>query len=317
VSPERREPGDLVASLRQRLRNLASERGADFRLILEKYGAERFLFRLGESAERGRFVLKGAMLFQLWAEQEFRATRDVDLLAHGQADHASIRHSIESICAVECPEDGVRFDPSTITVTDIRRDQEHGGVRVRLKAWLGTARIDLQVDVGSGDVVTPRPSTQEYPTLLGHPAPHVSTYSRETFIAEKFEAMIRLGPKNTRMKDFWDVAAMASYFDFEGETLRAAVVATLRRRRTAIPTSTPVALTADFYDDSGRGQQWNRFRAQAQPAGPAPDDLREAGALVRKFLGPVFRAAIDDEPLPERWIPTRGWRAQAVGKRGI
>ena len=200
MSPRRPNPADLAASLRRRLRNLADERGTDFRMILERYGAERFLFRLGESAEQDRFVLKGAMLMQLWANQEFRSTRDVDLLAHGPTDHASIRHSIESICAVECPEDGVRFDPSTITVTDIRHDQEYGGVRVRMKAWLGTARIDVQVDIGSGDAVTPRPLTLDYPTLLSQPVPHVSTYPRENFVAEKLDAMVRLGPKNSRMK---------------------------------------------------------------------------------------------------------------------
>jgi len=317
MSPRRKRPADVAASIRQRLRNLASTRGADFRLILERYGAERFLYRLGESAETDRFVLKGAMLFQLWTEQGFRATRDVDLLAHGQMDHSSIRHSIESICAVECLSDGVQFDPSSITLTNIRQDQEYGGVRAKLKAYLGTARIDLQVDIGFGDAITPGPSRQDYPTLLGQPAPHVSTYPRETFIAEKLEAMVRLGPKNTRMKDFWDVAAMASYFEFDGELLCAAVAATFERRRTPLTGSTPGALTARFYDEDGRLQQWTRFRARVQPAGPAPDDLRIAGELIRDFLGPVFRAVSQEDPLPGHWTPARGWGARASGRPDV
>jgi hypothetical protein len=281
-------------------------------MILERYGAERFLFRLGESAEQGRFVLKGAMLFQLWAEQEFRSTRDVDLLAHGSTDHASIRQCIESICAVECPEDGVRFDPATITLTDILHEHEHGGVRVRLKAWLGTARIDLQVDVGSGDVVTPCSVKQTYPTLLDQPAPHLSTYPRETFIAEKLEAIVRFGPKNTRMKDFWDVAAIARCFEFEGELLRTAAAATFQCRRTALTESTPAALTCGFYDDAGRITQWKRFRTQVQPVGPAPEAFRDVGELVREFLGPVFHSVKHDEPLVKRWVPANGWGASTA-----
>ena len=106
-----------------------------------------------------------------------------------------------------------------------------------------------------------------------------------------------------------DVAAMASYFEFEGELLRAAVAATFKRRRTVLKEVTPVALTSEFYNDAGRTQQWKRFRARVQPTGPAPEDLRETGELVREFLGPVIRAAIDSEPLTDRWTPAHGWGA--------
>lgn len=297
-------------SLRQRLRNLANERGTDFRLMLERYGAERFLFRLGESAERDRFVLKGAMLLQLWADQEFRATRDVDLMARGPIDRTSILHSIEAICVVECPEDCVRFDTSTISATDIRHDQEYGGIRVKMKAWLGAARIDLQIDIGTGDAVTPCPSDVNFPTLLGLPAPQVRTYPRETFIAEKLEAMVRLGPLNTRMKDFWDVAALASCFEFDGELLQAAVAATFERRKTILPDSTPVALTTEFYNNDERVQRWLRFRNQVQPRGPAPVDFGEAGRLITDFLEPVFRILLGDQPLLARWMPMAGWKAK-------
>jgi len=229
-------------------------------------------------------------------------------------DHVSIRQRIESVCTIECLSDGVRFDPSSITVTDIRHDQEYGAVRVKLKAYLGTARIDLQVDIGSGDAITPGPVRRDYPTLLDQPAPRVNTYPRETFIAEKLEAMVRLGPKNTRMKDFWDVAAIARHFEFDGALLCVAVAATFERRRTPLPESTPVALTARFYDDNGRLQLWKRFRARIQPVGPAPDDLRTAGRLIRDFLGPVFRAVSQGDSQPGHWTPTRGWSARASGR---
>ena len=197
---------NVPASVRQRLLNLARELGVDFNLTLDRYICERFLYRLSRSTAADRFVLKGAALFRLWTKQEFRPTRDVDLLGHGFDDLSTIRQTVAEICAIGCPEDGIEFDPGSIRVASIRDDQENGGVRVTLQAKLGTARLPLQVDIGFGDVVSPAPVDQDYPTLLDHPAPRLKTYPREAFIAEKFDAMVRLGPMNTRIKDFWDVA---------------------------------------------------------------------------------------------------------------
>ena len=156
------------------------------------------------SSEVDRFTLKGATLFLVWAGKEFRATRDVDLLGPGEGDHVAVRASVTAICAIADPADGLRFDPETIRIDDIRDEQDYGGVRVKLVARLGTARIPLQVDIGFGDVIYPGRQEADYPTLLDHAAPHLWTYPRETTIAEKFEAMVRLGAANSRMKDFWD-----------------------------------------------------------------------------------------------------------------
>ncbi len=212
MTPPRDEVRNFAASVHQRLLNLAQARAADFNLILQRYVGERFLFRLAGSSEVNRFVLKGAALFLVWAGTEFRATKDVDLLASAEADHEGIRRAFEAICAVPCAEDGIFFDSATIGIADIREAEEYGGVRVKLRATLGKAVLPLQVDVGFGDVITPGREELAYPTLLDHPAPRLWTYPRETFVAEKFETMVRRGPANTRMRDFWDVAALAHHF---------------------------------------------------------------------------------------------------------
>ena len=224
---------DVVASVRQRLMNLRQQSGEDYNALLTQYAIERFLYRLGISPEVDRFTLKGAALFLVWVGEELRATRDVDLLGTGDGDHGAVRAAIAVICAVPCPEDGLVFDPESIRVQAIRDEQEYGGVRVRLRATLSPAVLPLQVDIGFGDAITPEREEAAYPTLLDQPVPRLWTYPRETFVAEKFEAMVRLGPTNTRMKDFWDVAALAARFDFDGETLRTALDETFQRRGTA------------------------------------------------------------------------------------
>jgi hypothetical protein len=166
MTPRRDEIRNFAASVHDRLLALARARGADFNLMLQRYVGERFLYRLSVSIEVDRFVLKGAALFLVWGGKEFRPTRDLDLLATAPADHAAIRAAIEVVCAVNYPQDGLSFDPASIEIADIREDQEYGGVRVRLRARLGTAILPLQVDIGFGDVITPERRAEAYPTLL-------------------------------------------------------------------------------------------------------------------------------------------------------
>jgi hypothetical protein len=113
------------------------------------------------------------------------------------------------------------FSAATVAVEPIREAQEYGGQRVTLEARLGQARIDLQVDVGFGDAITPKAEDVEYPTLLGMNPPHLRAYPRETVVAEKLEALVKLGMVNSRMKDFFDLAILARSFSFVGAVLRA------------------------------------------------------------------------------------------------
>ncbi len=315
-----RPPGEIrnfAASVHQRLLNLAQDRGADFNLILHRYVGERFLFRLALSTEVNRFVLKGAALFLVWAGTEFRASGDVDFLAVAPADHAALRHSFEAICAVSYAEDGLVFDPATIQIADIREDEAYGGVRLKLRATLGKAVLPLQVDIGFGDVITPDRQEADYPTLLGHPSPRLWTYPRETAVAEKFETMVRRGQRNSRMRDFWDAAALAQHFEFDGETLGTAIAETFRRRGTALSGELPDALRPAFYEDASRIKQWEAFQRNVGAVVEAPSGFGETGVVVRAFLGPIRESLVTDEPFAQTW-PARGpWRpAPAVIRRG-
>jgi hypothetical protein len=207
-----------------------------------------------------------------------------------------------------CPEDGIRFDSRAIRVADIREGQPAGGIRVKLRAQLGSAILPLQVDIGFGDGVTPERRVSEYPTLLDHPTPRVWAYPRETFVAEKFEAMVRLGPVNTRMKDFWDVTALASRFRFDGEILRTAIEETFRRRKTDLVTEVPYPLRPDFYEDTTRMRQWKGFQERIGLHSTDETPFSQVGERVREFLGGIRESLVSDEPYLHLWPPGGPWR---------
>ena len=305
------ELGDVAASVHQRLKNWAHAHRAVFDLVLQRYAAERFLYRLGVSAEVDRFTLKGAALFLVWSGSEFRSTRDVDLLGTGAEDPAAICDAMAAICMVDDPSDALVFDAALIRIQEIRHDQSYGGVRVKLVARLGRARIPLQVDIGFGDTIHPGREEAEYPTLLDHAVPRIWIYPRETAVAEKFEAMVRLGVVNSRMKDFWDVAALAQEFDFDGETLRTAIDETFRRRGTSIGLVVPEVLRPAFYQHEKRVEMWQAFRGKSGLQLDVPQAFADVGERVIEFLGPVRESLARAVGFARMWRAGGPWEARA------
>ncbi|MCY4058753.1 MAG: nucleotidyl transferase AbiEii/AbiGii toxin family protein [Gammaproteobacteria bacterium] len=250
---------NVPASVRQRLLNCARERGEDFNFLLTRYANERLLHRLAASTHCDQFVLTGAVLFELWTATAHRATRDVDLLGYGEPAVEPVQAVFEDLCTLQVPPDGMRFLAGSVRAAPIRERQAESGIRVRLTADLDGARISLQVDVGFGDVVTPRVVETEFPTILDFPAPRLRTYSPEAVVAEKFEAIVRLGMVNTRMKDFYDLWIMASSFAFCGNSPADAFVATFGSRGTPLPIDPPIALRSEFSADAAKQVKWTAF----------------------------------------------------------
>jgi len=297
----------VPASVFQRLRNLARERGEDVNALLTQYAVERLLYRIGRSSRSDRFVLKGAMLFRAWTGSLHRPTQDVDLLGYGDPEPDRVAESFAAILReVNDESDGLVFDDAAVTAEGIRGAQEYGGVRLRVPATLGTARVVVRVDVGFGDAITPEATAREFPPLLGHDAPQIRTYPPETAVAEKVEAICSIGIANSRMKDYYDLIAISRRFDLDGGTLAHAIAATFARRGTRIPTEQPVGLSDRFAEDDQKRTQWGAFvRRTRLPDAPA--DLGDALGLVRRFVGPPLRAAGAAERLSARWTPDRGW----------
>jgi hypothetical protein len=242
-------------------------------------------------------------------DDPYRATRDLDFLTRGPNDAASVRSIVAAICAVSCPEDGLRFDLETLDISPIRAEQEYAGQRVVFRAYLGTARIRLQIDFGFGDVVTPGPEDAVYPTLLPDlPAPRLRTYPRVATVAEKFEAMVQLGRRNSRMKDFHDVWALSSAFTFEGAVLRRAVVACLERRATPWLVDVPDVLGAPFYGDTDLRARWENYLGAGAFRAHPPANFETIGERVRQFLGPVRDSVITKDDFERLWNAGGPWQ---------
>ena len=298
-------PKDVGASVRARLLTLAREREEDFQLVLTRYANERLLYRLATSRHAQQFVLKGAALFTIWAGKPHRATRDLDLLGFGDSGVDHMREVFAEVLALEVPDDGVRFDQQSIAVDLIREAQEYGGVRIEFVARIANARMRIQIDVGFGDAITPEATIVEFPPLLDFPAPHLRAYPRETVVAEKLEALVHLGMANSRMKDFYDLAILARDFDFDGPLLLQAIRATFERRKTPIPTATPVALTAAFAEDSTKESQWTGFVRKSGVRDAA--NLAETIAAVRAFVEAPLTAAAEATSTLGKWRSGERW----------
>jgi Nucleotidyl transferase AbiEii toxin, Type IV TA system len=281
-------PKNLAASVKARLQNEAARRGEDFNLLLLRYGIERLLFRLSQSAYADRFLLKGAMLFVVWDEKTHRPTRDLDLLGLGPSEKEDLQRIFQDVAAMPVVDDGLVFDPASVRAEEIREDNAYGGVRVRLMAKLGPAEVPVQIDVGVGDAVTPAPEAANFPVLLDFPAPQIRTYPIYTVVAEKFEAMVKLGIANTRMKGFHDVWFMARRFEFDRPLLRQAIVATFARRQTNLP-NWPEPFADALAHDPTKQTQWAAFlRRNALSA--VPGQFAEVVISLRHFLEPVMIA---------------------------
>ena len=286
---------NLPASVRQRLLNLATERKEDFGLVLSRYGLERFLYRVSVSPHRDSFVLKGALLLQVWTGETYRPTRDLDLLGKGMSN-LSYQKIFSDVCSQDVENDGLSFLSETIRAERIRDEEAYEGVRVLLEARLGNVRIALQIDVGFGDAIVPAPEELEFPTLLKSPAPKLKAYSKESVVAEKFEAIVKLGMANSRMKDFYDLWVLAQRFQFESSILAAAIQATFATRKTVLPISLPLALQMDFYKLPSKQTQWKAFLRKSGLN--ADSSLEESILVIRRFVMSVVEGILKGVALP-------------------
>jgi hypothetical protein len=282
-------------SVADRLARLAKEKRQDHSFVLVRYGIERLLWRISRSSCTNEFVLKGATLFIAWTGDFLRPTRDLDLLGRGAADLERLAGIFRELSGMDTLSiDGLVFHPESVVAERIRAQEEYEGVRIRMRATLERTRLDLHVDVGFGDAVTPPPSRMEFPTLLGFPAPVVHAYPPETVVAEKVQAMVELGVRNTRMKDYHDVLVLLRSGRLSA-ALGDAIRATFDRRRTSIPTEIPFGLSDEFGSDPGKERQWKAFLARKgsdEGRKPFLDVVRE----IRERIEPIFQQLREMEP---------------------
>jgi predicted nucleotidyltransferase component of viral defense system len=297
---------NIPASVRDRLRIKARETNRPFQELLQYYGMERFLYRLSQSPHADKFILKGALMLVVWNASQFRSTLDIDLLGKTNNDVDSIVDKIKEICIQEVEPDGIEFDISDISGERIKEDADYEGVRVKFNGFLNRARITMQIDIGFGDVIIPAASPVDYPIILDFPKPSLQGYSKESLVAEKFEAMVKLGILNSRMKDFYDIYLLCRQFSFDGEKLAEAVRETFNNRKTDI-TDNPVAFSDEFINDPSKNAQWRAFIKKNRNAN-APEDFKVVVKLIAIFLKPIAEATLGESSHDFIWEYPNGWK---------
>jgi len=296
---------NITASIRQRLLNRARETGRPFNELLQYFAMERFLYRLSRSPYADNFVLKGALMLIAWQAPLSRPTMDIDLLGRIDNSVEAIVDIIRSICRQRVDPDGIAFDENSIEAGRITEDADYEGIRIRFRGSLGSAKVAMQIDIGFGDVVVPSPEPTDYPTILDLPAPKLRGYSRESTIAEKFEAMVKLGILNSRMKDFFDIWLMLRQYDFEGPKLAQAIKKSFSARGTDI-SAKPVALTNSFAEEPAKAAQWRGFIRKNRLTNVS-QDLGEVVKAIAAFLRPIAENLAANQPFRATWKAPGPW----------
>ncbi len=299
---------NLSASIRQRLLNKAHETNRPFDELLQYYAIERFLYRLFRSSHGDQFILKGALMFQIWGETTGRPTRDIGLLGHVTNDLDVLKRIIREVCLQEVEPDGLTFDMDSIRGERIIVNADYSGARINFSGFLGKGKIPMQIDIGFADVVFPKPVRQQYPTLFAMPSPWVYGYPPESAVAEKFQAMVFLGAVNSRMKDFYDLWLLAEKFEYAGSTLQKAIRDTFRRRKTAIPGEVPAGLSDTFA--AGNQAQWQAFLRRTGIRS-APASLLEVIRILQRCLLPLINTGTPGRRFNAVWKPGGPWSSKS------
>lgn len=293
-------------SIRRRLRDVLRARNEDVRFGLSRYAIERFLYRVGRSRHRRRFILKGAALFALWGGAVYRPTRDLDFTSYGNSGEKDVLDAIREICTSPCDGEEIIFAPDTLKAEEIREETEYKGLRIRLVAMLGESEIPVQIDVGFSNAIEPPPQEVRFPTLLGDPAPQIRSYPLEAVISEKLHSLVSHGESNSRYKDFYDLYVLSRQFPFEGSKLLRSVQATFKRRRTVLGGAIPSALQPRFYEEDMRMRQWRNYLDRNSLPG-APADFSIIGGELRIFLFPLWNTLAENPKIDGNWTPGGPW----------
>lgn len=291
-------------SIQARLLNYSRQHRENHNHTLVRYGIERLMYRISRSAYADRFVLKGAMLFVLWMQDSHRPTQDLDLLGLGELSAEKLKNMFEDICDIPVEDDGLEFFTKSIEIAEIREAEIYQGLRVKIPGRLGNIRLSIAVDVGFGDAIVPAPERFTYPALLDLPKPEIKAYPKETVIAEKLDAMIVLGARNSRMKDYYDIWTLLNVFSFDASLLAESIRSTLQRRGHDLPTQLG-GLQDDFATDPTKQTQWKAFLRRTVPDQEGLD-LIDVVKGIRDFLEPVLKSLLLSQEPRARWTP-RKW----------
>jgi len=298
---------NIEASVKAQLQNKAKETNRPFSEVLQYFGMERFLYRVSQSKYADKFILKGALMFIVWHVPERRTTLDIDFLAQYDNQVASIEKMIKDVCKIDVVSDGLIFDPKNVKGQRIKEDADYEGIRVKFLGLLERSRIPMQIDMGFGDSIYPKPKIIEYPVILDFPKPKLKGYPAESVVSEKFEAMVKLGILNSRMKDFYDIWLVMRQFDFDGVQLLEALKRTFKNRKTSLPQRSPLFAEEIYDEKSDRQTLWKAFLKKGDVK-HVPEKLNTIAREIEKFLVKPLVAINKGIGFNEKWKTPGLWK---------
>lgn len=279
-----------------RLKIQSKEEGIPFQMVLQLFAQEEFLRKLSLSKYAENLILKGGMFIYTLTEFDSRPTRDIDFLIknfHGSLEN--IEQTMRNICNISTGNDFITLE--ILGTETISIDKKYPGVKTSFMGRIGRVKIPFSIDVGIDDIIVPDPIKRMIVTRLpDFVSPEVFTYSLESTIAEKFDAILQRMSGTSRMKDFYDIYYLSGFFDFEGEILIEAVKSTLAHRNRELPADVFEEID-DFKNNDALNIQWNAFNP-AKESRLLFDDVLDRLVV---FLEPIYQNILTDSNYNKRW----------------
>lgn len=297
---------DMAASILTRLKTQAKETGLTYQMCLQLFCQEEFLRKIEASRYSENFILKGGMFLYTITEFAGRPTRDIDFMIRWISnDTENMNQIMEEICTANTGNDFIRIE--VLASENITEEKEYHGVKTKFRAYIKNVKIPFSIDVGVDDVIVPGAVKRTVSTRLdGFHPPTIYTYSLESTIAEKFDAIIKRMEATSRMKDFFDIYYLSGVFDFEGRKLHEAIFRTLEYRGT-IYESDSFERIRDFKNNTSLLKLWDNYQSGTREDKP---DFNVVIDRLEKFLEPIFHAVIMEEEWfciwdssVQKWLP--------------
>lgn len=288
---------DIAASVLARLKNKAAESGRSYQLCLQLFCQEEFLRRLEKSKYAENLVLKGGLFIYSVTDFDSRVTVDVDfLLRRVPNTPVQLKSVLEEIISTPTGNDFITFEIKDIAPIAVAK--KYAGIGASIVARIKNTRTPFSIDFGVGDVIVPKQEKRKIPTQLDDfAAPVVNTYSLETTIAEKIDAILSLMEFSSRMKDYYDIYYLANKFDFDGKVLTEALKKTFENRGHAF-TVEQFEQVMNFADDSAMQKKWKAF---CRKIDTQTDDFNTVLKTIEAFLTEPFTAAVRDKEFTGKW----------------
>ena len=293
---------DIAASVLARLKNKAKESGRSYQLCLQLFCQEEFLRRLEKSKYAENLVLKGGLFLYSLTDFDSRVTVDVDfLLRQIPNTPEQLKGILEEVIAIQTDNDFVTFEIKDITPIAVAK--KYAGMSASMVAHIKNTRTPFGIDFGVGDIIVPKQEKRKIPTQLNDfVSPIINTYSIETTVAEKIDAILSLMEFSSRMKDYYDIYYLASKFDFDGVTLTEALKKTFENRGHSF-TIAQFEQVMTFDNDDAMQKKWKAFIRKIDTK---TDDYSTVLKTIKEFLTKPFTAAARGKEFTEKWSATNG-----------